>query len=774
MIPNFNTTPPSHSRHSPIRSPITEQELKSLLRTWARNSSTNVSRADGTEIAKKILLFHKIETNSKYAPYRKQSLEITGFQAKLFPDIFSYPPFTQITNLNLQMGLSELPESIYHLHALKNLNLSNNNLERLSDKLRQLSQLQNVNLSHNRLNQLPENIYQLSKLQNLDVSFNAITEIPNNLDRLQNLTNLNLSHNNVSNVPQCFSQCRALTHLDLSSNKFSTLPESLTQISQLKELNLCENNIASLPDVSQWKEIHRLDLRNNKFTEWSKDLEILSERAVVLLDHNFSTWKATHFLPESQSDSESSYVSDSESSDEDIVEKPNRTLHDRIDISNNSSPAEGIRKRKAEKFIQESEIARKVLKKNPPLLITDDGGSSFKVFGEIKDKPIGVYKPRLQSEKERVAGVTAGTEAFRERLAYALNYELSQLFTESNIPLVDFGIPPTRIMDFTHKLFGKHNKTGSLQKYRKNCVNLYNASARKKISTNKDELFKAAILDLIFLNKDRHEGNLLYSEQKNKINLIDHGACFPEILGLQKFELGWKNLSFIHEPLPQNWANFIVSINIDTLVTRTIKEIEIHTKAFPEEEMNISGESLFVMIFAIKSLQQFIKTNEAPTIGQYLDHLLSKDNFHYVEIKNPSDNTTSFQQLSEELPLGYIHIDSIDKDMKKFTPNSFDVMGVSIMPLFNEETTPSAGELRLKEMCEKYGFENVVLYRKEFVESQFYEQTKEAFQEYTKDKEGITAHFIHENLDEVEKHITSYLSAHPIRSLSDRLRGSSK
>lgn len=85
-----------------------------------------------------------------------------------------------------------------------------------------------------------------------------------------------------------------------------------------------------------------------------------------------------------------------------------------------------------------------------------------------------MYKPRLQSEKNAVTGVPLGTEAFRERLAYALNYELSQLFTKSNIPLVDFGVPPTRIIDFTHKLFGKNNKIGSLQKYRKNCVTLYN------------------------------------------------------------------------------------------------------------------------------------------------------------------------------------------------------------------------------------------------------------------------------------------------------------
>lgn len=521
--------------------------------------------------------------------------------------------------------------------------------------------------------------------------------------------------------------------------------------------------------------------RYNRFIELLKDLEGSSNQAPALRDYHFSAWKAAPFVQETTfdsesseiSDNESSYISDSESSDEDSSENSTVILQDRIEIPNNPAPAEGVRKRKAEKFRIQSEIARKVLKENPPLVITDDGGSSFTIFGEIKDKPIGVYKPRIQKEKDTVSGVPAGTEAFRERLAYALNYELSQLFTESDIPLLDFGVPPTRIMDFRHKLFGKQNKTGSLQKYRKNCITLHNASAKKRISeTNTNELFKAAILDLIFLNKDRHNGNLLYSEEKNKINLIDHGACFPEIAGLQEFDLGWKELPFIHEPLPKSWIKFIVSIRTDALINRTIKEIAIHTKAFPGEKMSISGESLFVMIFAIQSLQQFVTTSDTPTIGQYLDHLLSKTDFHYVEIKNPENNTSTFQEFSEELPFGYINVDSTDKEMKKFNAHSFDVMGRSVLPMFSE-TTPSSGELTLKAMCEKYGVENVILHGKNSIESKFYEQAKEAFEEYTKDKKEITPDFIHQNLDEVQKYITSYLSSRPILSLIDRCRQSS-
>lgn len=717
MTISFNANFSSPSVSQPQSSTLTKENLLIILKAWANNPSTSVSKPHAKVIADAIYKFYVIQTNDKYTALRDQPLQITGVEAKSFPDIFSYPPFTQISHLTLKMKLSELPESICNLN-----------------------QLQTLDLSHNHLEDLPENLHQIP----------------------------------------------SLTDLNLASNKFSTVPKCLTRMLQIKTLNLRQNNLSHLPkDVSQWKELKRLDLGENEFTNWPKNLETISNQATIILDENFSSWKTARILSkierptyrgpqiEGLTSYKSSSSSNSDDEELDTHHVVNATVHDRIEISTNSSLAERTRKRKSEKFLERSEVARKVLKRNPPSIIADQFGCSYNIFGEVKDKPIGVYKPRLQvmradvdydSDDGEVSGVPAGTEAFRERLAYALNYELSQLLDENHIPLVDLGIPPTRIMDFSHKSFGRFHRTGSLQKFKKDCVELDPTTKEKFEKIDRNELFKIAILDLIFLNKDRNSGNLLYSERKNTINLIDHGYCFPEIEGLGNFDFSWKDLSFVHEPLPQNWVNFIMQIDLRKIVNRVIHEIDIHRKKFPKEDMEISGEALFVMLYAIESLKKFVKTNESNApISLYLDHMLSKNNLYYAEIKDPSSNNVQYVEVPNEFPMFYM-----DSSKKLFQQDSFDNMGFN--PIFGTREPPTRGELKLKEMCEQYGFENVTLHLKDSLESEFSTQIKEAFTEYEKDKEEINVRFIDQNLDKIQEYIGSSLAKYPMSSLNERLR----
>lgn len=714
MTINFNTNFSCPSVNQPQSSIITKKNLLIILKAWANNPSTNVSKPDAKVIADAIYKFYVIETNDKCAALRGQPLQITGVEAKSFPDIFSYLPFTQISHLTLKMKLSELPKSICNLNQLQTLDLSDNDLD-----------------------DLPENLHQLP----------------------------------------------ALTNLNLASNKFSRVPTCVTQMSQIKTLNLRENNLSYLPkDIGQWKELKRLDLGENNFTNWPKSLETMSNQTVVILDENFSAWKTDKILSKIERPTyqgpQIQGLNYHDSSDSDIEELDTHHVidtiaHDKIEIPTNSSPAERIRKRKLEKFLEQSEVARKVLKRNPPSIIADQFGSSYNIFGEVKDKPIGVYKPRLQvmrahveydSDDGEIDGVPPGTETFRERLAYALNYELSQLLDENNIPLVDLGIPPTRVMDFYHKSFGRFHRTGSLQKFKKNCVELDPTTKEKFEKIDRNELFKIAILDLIFLNKDRNSGNLLYSERKNTINLIDHGYCFPEIEGLDNFDFSWKDLSFIHEPLPENWANFIMQIDLRKIVDRVTHEIDIHMKKFPKEDMEISGEALFVMLYAIESLKKFVKTKESTApISLYLDHILPKNNLYYAEIKDASSNKVQYVELPNEFPMLYMN-----SSKKVFQQDSFNNMGLN--PIFGTREPPTSGELKLKEMCEHYGFENVTLYRKEFLESEFSTQIKEAFREYEKDKQQIDVRFIDQNLDKIQEYIGSCLAKYPISSFDERLK----
>ncbi|HAX71153.1 MAG TPA: hypothetical protein DCY14_16180, partial [Anaerolineae bacterium] len=76
--------------------------------------------------------------------------------------------------------LTELPDSLWQLTQLTNLNLSSNQLTTLPDSLGQLTQLTTLYLSDNRLTTLPDSLAlaQLTQLTKLNLSSNQLTALP--------------------------------------------------------------------------------------------------------------------------------------------------------------------------------------------------------------------------------------------------------------------------------------------------------------------------------------------------------------------------------------------------------------------------------------------------------------------------------------------------------------------------------------------------------------------------------------------------------------------
>lgn len=259
----------------------------------------------------------------------------------------------------------------------------------------------------------------------------------------------------------------------------------------------------------------------------------------------------------------------------------------------------------------------------------------------------GIYKPRLQvsgasdhpispNAAPARKGIPAGTEAFRERLAYALSEELDQSLHTHPQLMIRFRIPPTIICGLQHELFGENHKSGSLQKYVNDHVGLDSLDNSDLNTIPLNELYKTAIIDLIFLNTDRHLGNLLFSMSNKQISLIDHGGCFPGFKSLQDLCFGWNYIDFVKAPLPPEWITFIQRIDTRQLTHRAIQEIIQHSAQFPNEQMEISGEALFAMIYAIESLKGFTcKTPTLPLI-EYVVHMM-KESRRFGIIK---DNAT--------------------------------------------------------------------------------------------------------------------------------------
>ena len=104
------------------------------------------------------------------------------------------------TVLNLSnQGLTRTPNSVFAETSLRELNLSNNNLDgSLQAEIRNLQALRVLDLSENEFTGVPAEIGQLKNLEILDLSNNNLTGLPHELGNLSNLKVLDLSGNDYS------------------------------------------------------------------------------------------------------------------------------------------------------------------------------------------------------------------------------------------------------------------------------------------------------------------------------------------------------------------------------------------------------------------------------------------------------------------------------------------------------------------------------------------------------------------------------------------------
>ncbi|MBA0549174.1 hypothetical protein Golob_020227, partial [Gossypium lobatum] len=189
--------------------------------------------------------------------------------------------------------------SLFQLHHLGRLNLSDNNFNRseIPSAIGNLTRLSRLDLSWSGFTgQIPYEVLQLSNLVILDLSRNPLLELRHPSlkslsERLLNLKHLDLDRVNVSStIPQSLANLSALTYLSLEACELhGKFPTSLANLTQLTYLSLAGNEFspASLSWLAKLTKLTSLNLEStNSSGEVPSFFKNLTKLTYLRLNNN--------------------------------------------------------------------------------------------------------------------------------------------------------------------------------------------------------------------------------------------------------------------------------------------------------------------------------------------------------------------------------------------------------------------------------------------------------------------------------------------------------
>lgn len=171
----------------------------------------------------------------------------------------------RVVSLDLSaMGLSELPDTLFALTALRTLDLQGNALRSIAPRIDSLGQLQSINLRQAfdtsaivALN-LPPN------LRDLDLSGNRLTALAPALDTLDSLRILDLSSNDLDTLSLAgWRPPSRLQWLDLSGNRIGWMAPGIGALRELTYLDISHNALDTLPALAGLVSLRYFDASAN-------------------------------------------------------------------------------------------------------------------------------------------------------------------------------------------------------------------------------------------------------------------------------------------------------------------------------------------------------------------------------------------------------------------------------------------------------------------------------------------------------------------------------
>ena len=275
--------------------------LEADLRTWVAEAAT-------PEMAG----IRKIAEAKILAAFNGDNgvLELNGLELGTLPDVFDHPDavsklrFVEIVHCELDT----LPPSLLRHPNLQTLDVQSSGLRHLPE-FGEMPKLEFMHLSHNHLSELPESIGRLGALREIKAEGNRLESLPTSIGQLANLAELDVSDNQISQLPETMGGMRSLVILVISENPLSELPEALrhsplvdlcansTALGQLppmifslrslESLLLAETPMTLLPrEIAQLDRLRTLDLSYCQMTSMPEEIVQLPEQCSVDLTGN--------------------------------------------------------------------------------------------------------------------------------------------------------------------------------------------------------------------------------------------------------------------------------------------------------------------------------------------------------------------------------------------------------------------------------------------------------------------------------------------------------
>ncbi|MFJ4387241.1 NEL-type E3 ubiquitin ligase domain-containing protein [Pseudomonas sp. NPDC089408] len=217
-----------------LRLELEYDQLTQQLNAWARHASTHV-REQRVQACREFQRAWRMETYRLPArPQRGRDAHLSLVSIAL-GELPALPPGTdfghidQLTLINLR--LSALPPAFLSFFPnVQVLNLAFNELQALPAGLENLSQLRELNLAgnHIRLDEAQAAVLAvLTGLRNLNLSDNPLDRATLQIGALRSLETLSLRRVGLAEMPEGLELCEQLTYIDLRNNQISGLPQAL-------------------------------------------------------------------------------------------------------------------------------------------------------------------------------------------------------------------------------------------------------------------------------------------------------------------------------------------------------------------------------------------------------------------------------------------------------------------------------------------------------------------------------------------------------------------